>query len=102
MADRKIDEAKANAWLKEVKEEIQSVEKVLKEVPSVTADVPGGEDTFIKMLEATNSYMTSAWDKATEGFESAWQKVDDVLKEIGKTGKIVASEFENFDKRAKR
>ncbi len=102
MADRNIDCGKAVAWLKEVNEEIDSVKRVLEEVPNVTCDVPGGDDTFIKMLEATNSFTTDAWNKVTKEFTSAWEKVDGVLEELVRVGQVAADIFDGYDRTAKR
>lgn len=101
MADRKIDHAKATAWMKDVKEEINSVEKVLKEVAGVCSEMPGDDDSFVQMIEKTGGFLNTAWDRTTSGFKNAWDKVDDVLKNIGDAGKKVAEKIEEFDRRVK-
>jgi len=102
MADRKIDQAKANAWIKDVKEEINSVEKLLKEVGNVCNEMPGDTDTFVQMLEKTAGYLNTAWDRTTSGFKNAWEKIDDVLKDIGRAGEKVAEKIEEYNRKVKQ
>lgn len=101
MADRSIDQAKANAWIEEVQEEIELVNKVLRDdVPNVISDVPGN-DTFTNMLKETNNFLTTSWNAATKGFTEGWKKVEGVIKEIHKRGEIVVGVLGEFDEKAK-
>ena len=102
MADRNIDQAKANAWIKDVQEEIALVNKILREeVPNVVSDVPGN-DTFTDMLKATNDFLTTSWNTTTKGFTDGWKKVDDVIKEVARGGNVVVDVLDAFGKRAKK
>lgn len=98
MADRKIDIPKAQAWQKEVKEEIASVRLVLEEITNVCSDMPNKDDTIVQMIEKTGSFLDTSWKKTTKVFDEAADKVGSAIKDLLERGNKILDELDNFGK----
>ena len=98
MADRNIDQAKAKAWVADVKTEIEEVNKILVEVGNVCKEMPNENDPIVQLIEQTGTFIDNAWKEAKNGFADAWDKIDAVVDGIGNAAKAVAEKIDGFAK----
>lgn len=99
MADVKIDQAKAVAWVKDVQGEINSVERTLQDVRRVCANAPGENDSIFQMIEKTGNFLEESWNRTTSAFKKAWEKLEEGIKIFGQAGEKVQTAFDDFKKK---
>lgn len=96
MADMKIDAGRATPWVKNVREEINSVNKTLTEVRQVCATFPGEGDTVFQLIESTGNMLEDTWNAMTSAYQSAWEKVENGINALVQAGSDVAEFVEDF------
>lgn len=91
MADISIEEAKAQQWILDVKNELSLVEKVLNHVTTTCATIPGEDDDIMKGIESAANSLNSFWGQMCSGFKSATNEISKAIKEIGtKTNEVMS------------
>lgn len=93
MADISIDEAKAKQWILDVKNELSSVETVLKNVTTACTTVPGEDDDIMKGIVSTGETLRSFWDQMCNGFKSATDFISESITKIGTTAGAVIQDI---------
>lgn len=96
MADLKIDHARATVWVKDVQNEIYLVENTLGDVRQICETFPGEDDTIVQMIEKTGNMLDDAWTATTKGFKDAWQRLEEGMDYLAKTGEKLEQEFANL------
>lgn len=95
MADISIEEAKAREWILDVKNELYSVEEVLKNVTTACVTVPGDDDDIMKGIVSTGETLRNFWDQMCNGFKSATDLISNAISEIGKAAGEVVQDINN-------
>ncbi len=96
MADLKIDEIKAVAWVTEVQQKLTAVEATLREVRQVRSDTVGSEDTVFQMIEKASNLMDETWTKTSEAFKRGWGALKDGLGTLKKAGQQIGEAFDEL------
>ena len=90
MADISIEEAKAKQWILDVKNELSSVETVLRNVTTACVTVPGEDDDIMKGIVSTGETLKNFWDQMCNGFKNATDLISKSIDKIGATaGEVV-------------
>ena len=96
MSNMNIDAVKGAQWVSKVRTEIADVNKTLKKVGELTASFPDKEDTIVQIITKTGEKISTTWDRACDTYKDAWEKVEEGIGILGKTGSQVQELFENF------
>ena len=99
MADLKIDEAKAVAWVQDVQNKLSAVEGVLREVRAVRNESVGSNDTVFQLIEKAGNLMEETWTNTCNSFKKGWSVLQEGLGVIGKAGKAIGEAFEELQKK---
>ena len=99
MADISIEEAKAQQWILDVKNELASVEMILKKVSTACATVPGEDDDIMKGIVSTAETLRGFWDQMCSGFQSATKLIQEAISKIGTTAGEVVDDINNVKSR---
>ena len=76
MADIKIDEAKAMAWVSDVKTEIDAVRLLLEEVRRSTENSVDSEDSILQMIRCVGEKMNDVWSNTCKAFKDGYDTLE--------------------------
>lgn len=96
MADISIDEARAQAWLKDVKYELDAVEVVLKNVQTSLQTVVGEDDTIMQGIYKLGTGMEEKWTEMCNQFKETCVEVGEAIGMIAKTAVEVVEGFSSI------
>ena len=99
MADISIDEARAQAWLRDVKYELDAVEVVLKNVQTSLQTVAGEDDTIMQGIYKLGTGMEEKWTGMCNQFKETCVEVGGLIGLIGKTAVEIFEGFGNIRNR---
>lgn len=93
MADISIEKDKAQAWIQDVKQELDQVEKLLSQLATSAGSIPGEDDVIMKGIGDTCESLNEFWTKMCGGFRSASNTLGTAIQNIGKTVDSVLSDI---------
>ena len=93
MADISIDEARAQAWLKDVKYELDAVEVVLKNVQTSLQTVAGEDDTIIQGIYKLGTGMEEKWTGMCQQFKETCVEIGEAIVNLSNTAVEIVSGF---------
>lgn len=93
MADISIDEARAQQWILDVRNELALVEQVLEKVSKACTTTPAETDDILKEISKTGEDLNSYWNKMCSGFNKATSNIENAIKTIGKNANDVMSDI---------
>lgn len=100
MADKiRLEEAQAKMWISDVKNEINIVDGILKNVNRAMTEVPGDDDTIYQGIRKIANTLTNVWTKMISGFNQASESIETVIKTTVSAGEELVQEGENLNKR---
>ena len=99
MADISIEEAKAQQWILDVKNELNSVENLLTKIANTCQTIPGDDDDIMKGIEKTATNLNNVWNQMTSGFKNATNEISKAIKEIEKKADEVMSDLNDVNSR---
>ena len=98
MADIKIDEAKAMAWVSDVKTEIDAVRLLLEEVRRSTENSVDSEDSILQMIRCVGEKMNDVWSNTCKAFKDGYDTLENGLSKFKQAGKIIHDAISNVQK----
>ena len=102
MADIKIDEARAKIWISDVKNELELVETVLKNVTTSITTIPTDDDVIFKGIRKAGETLNNAWTKVCSVFKEVGNLVNDVVTRTTSTAEELHQEVESLNQRYSR
>ncbi len=100
MADKiRLEEAQAKMWISDVKNEIDIVDGILKNVTRAMTEVPGEDDTIYQGIRKIANTLTNVWTKMIGGFKQASESIETGIKNTVAAGEELTQEGENLNKR---
>jgi hypothetical protein len=102
MADIKFEEAQAKMWIADVKNEIDIVDGILKNVTRAMTEVPGEDDVIYQGIRKIANTVTNVWTNMINGFKKAAEAVDTTIKRTVTAGNEILAEGENVNQKMSR
>lgn len=93
MADISIDEARAQQWILDVRNELALVEQVLEKVSKACTTTPAETDDILKGIAKTGEDLNSHWNQMCSNFQKATSNIENAIKKIGKNANDVISDI---------
>lgn len=96
MADISIDEAKAQEWILDVKNELSQVEQILQKVSKVCTTTPAETDDILKGMAQAGNDLQNHWNNMCSGFKSATTSIENAIKNLTKATEKVMSNIDSI------
>jgi uncharacterized protein Yka (UPF0111/DUF47 family) len=93
--DISLDQAKAENWVKDVRNEITAVRTLLTTLDKDLMATPEEKDTIMKGIQETSQALESHWNKMLEGFDQAGDKINEAIRNIFQKVQEVKADLDN-------
>lgn len=78
--DISIDVVRAENWKREVEAELDSVDRLLKEVSKVCQTIPGEDDVFMNTLYDIGTELNEKWSLLGKGFKKTMEDLGSIIE----------------------
>lgn len=102
MADIKIDEARAKVWVSDVQNELEIVERVLKNVTTSITTIPTDDDVIFQGIRKAGETLNNAWTKVCGVFKEVGRLVNDVVNRTTSTAEELHQSVETINQHYSR
>lgn len=94
--DVDFDVMKVANWKREVQNELDSVDTLLRQVADVCSEIPGENDTFMNTLYDIGTGLSNAWTSLSKGFKSVGDALDNIVEEYKNKVTAKVDELNSF------
>lgn len=91
----KMEATEAAKWVKEVRAEIDAVNKTLKDVTVACKGDPR-DDIIVQLVKKTGDLLDETWTVASNAYDNAWKSVEEGINAVVKAGQEAGQLFEQF------
>jgi len=82
MANLSIDEAKAKAWIEDVKNELEEVRVITKNLTEVITSDPAQDDAVIKVFLGWGEKLNNCWTTMATGYRTCGEIMTGTINKI--------------------
>ncbi len=96
MASRMLDEAKAKAWMIEVDDEVDAVDRLLEDVEKELETNPHEDDTILNLLREVGSGFGGAWKELIMNFRNTSETTKNIIARMSEGVTKTLEEISSF------
>ena len=96
MASRMLDEAKAKAWMIEVDDEVDAVDRLLEDVEKELETNPHEDDTILNLLREVGGGFGGAWKELIMNFRNTSETTKNIIARMSEGVNKTLEEISSF------